>query len=347
MRDEQIRYARSADGVQIAWTEGGTGPRTLVCAANLLSDIKWDMESSARGAIERLERNFRVIRFDHRGQGSSQRNVERQGQDAWVEDLEAVIGAAGLHEPCVLFGGSHASPYTAAFAAKRPDLISHLILGGAYACGALVSPLPQLVAYAEAELELVRLNWDSPTPRARLMIISTFLPDLQAVDMEWCDRLPLTMNAADALRFFRASHEQDARGALPNIRTPTLVMATTDDVVILPEWTRIVAAAIPGAQYLKTPGRNHIPMPSDPGFELMFDHLHAFVATAPADDPLAGLSARERDILEGVRAGLSNEAIALQRNISTKTVRNHLTRVFDKLRVNSRTQAALVAARAN
>jgi pimeloyl-ACP methyl ester carboxylesterase len=143
LQPERIRYARSADGVRIAWAESGKGPRALVLAANHITDIKRAWEEPARGtALRLLGEHFRVIRYDNRGCGSSQRGVERQGQRAWVEDLTAVVEAADLNSPLVLVGFSQAGPAAAQFAAERPDLVSHLIFYGVYSHGAAVSELP-------------------------------------------------------------------------------------------------------------------------------------------------------------------------------------------------------------
>jgi len=338
------RYVRSADGVRIAWTETGAGGATVVLAANQITDFRRDSPGTLRfEAVEWLIERFRVVRYDHRGTGSSQRKVERQGQDAWVEDLEAVVRASG-GAPAIVIAPSQASPYGAVFTARHPELVSHLVLHGAYPAGAKASGLEDEVSRSDAMIELIRVGWDAPNPAARTLVVASLFPDMRPQELAWIANLPLMINREDALRFFSASALQDARDFFPRIRTPTLVMATAEDPVVLPEWSRMVAASIPGAVYVELPGRNHIPLKHDPSWGPYHDHLLAFVADpAPRADRLACLSARERDILAGVCAGLSNEAIALQRNISPKTVRNHLTSIFDKLRVRSRTQAALLA----
>jgi pimeloyl-ACP methyl ester carboxylesterase/DNA-binding CsgD family transcriptional regulator len=343
-----IRYVRSADGVRIAWTESGAGRQTVVLAANHVTDIKNDAAFQNRhDQIQRLTREFRVVRFDNRGCGSSQRHVERQGQDAWVEDLEAVVRAASPHEPVVLSAPSQASPYGAVFAAQHPELVSRLIIHGGYDCGPFAGGNPEGVARTMATLEMIRVGWDVRNPQTRMLVATAFFPEPTADEIRWAERLPDMINREDALRFFEADARQDARTHLANIRTPTLVTACADDPVVLPEWTRAVAAAIPGAQYVELPGKNHIPVVRDAFFEPYFKLFSEFAKAAePSGEHLGCLSKRERQILDGLCAGLSNEAIALERNISPKTVRNHLTRIFDKLQVNSRTQAVLVATRA-
>jgi DNA-binding CsgD family transcriptional regulator/pimeloyl-ACP methyl ester carboxylesterase len=259
-----------------------------------------------------------------------------------------VVRAAAPGERVILFGTSQASIYSAIFAARYPERLTHLVLYGAYPVGYRASGDPEGLRRSEAFLELIRLDWDGPNPVARAMVQTTVFPEPRPQELAWQENLPHMVTREDALRFFKAHDEQDARPHLDSIRTPTLVMATADDRMVLPEWSRAVAAAIPGAVYVELPGYNHVPLPYDPSWEPFFDHLVAFAsAPQPPADRLADLSTRERDILDGVCAGLSNEAIALQRNISIRTVRNHLTRIFDKLRVRSRTQAALLASRSS
>jgi pimeloyl-ACP methyl ester carboxylesterase/DNA-binding CsgD family transcriptional regulator len=347
---ERIRYVRSADGARIAWTESGSGAgrQTVVLAANHITDIKNDANFQNRhDQIQRLNRHFRVVRYDHRGCGSSQRNVKRQGQDAWVEDLEAVVRAASPDGPVVVSSPSQSSPYGAAFAAQHPELVSRLIIHGGYSCGGVAAKLPEAVAREKATLELIRVGWDTPNPQTRMLVATAFFPEPTADEIRWAERLPDMINREDALRFFEADALQDARKHLGKIRAPALVTACADDPVVLPEWSRIVAAAIPGAQYVELAGKNHIPVVRDPFFEPYFKLFVEFAQGAePRRERLGCLSRRERQILDGLCAGLNNEAIALERDISPKTVRNHLTRIFDKLQVNSRTQAILLATRA-
>ena len=344
MRRERIRYARSADGVRIAWAASGQGPQTLVLPPNQVTDIERDWESPMTGPVlARLSEHFRVVRYDQRGCGSSQRDVARHGAAAQVEDLEAVVAGAGIDGPFVLLAISGASIYGAIYVATHPDRVSHFVGYGVAPCGAQAGGLHDEVTRYTALVDTVRIGWEASFSASRMLAANYLILDLSAEEAAWQDtHAPLAANAADAGRVLAAGMDADARPWLGQITTPTLILHAEQDGCILPEWARGYAAAIPGAQYVEVPGRNHVLLARDPGFEPFMGHLLDFVGPAPAA-ALTGLSPRERQILDGVGAGLSNEAIALVNGISPKTVRNHLTRVYDKLGVLSRTQAALVA----
>lgn len=344
---ERIRFARSADGTQIAWAVSGTGPQTLVLAANGVTNIKLDWESPIRrGSLAALSQHFRVVRYDHRGCGSSQRDVERQGLDAWVDDLDAVVEAAGVNEAFILLGKSQAGPHAIAYAARNPARLSHLVLLGGARRGARATGDTQLIAQFDAFLEIIRSGWGGAFPGPSRLATAYLIAEPTEAESRWHEReLPASATAEDAYRFHKAAGEVDATEWLSQVRTPTLVMNAANDVVVLAACSRAVAAAIPGAEYIELPGANHILLTRDPGFALFLAELRAFVSPH-ADDPISdagfgGLSKRERDVLEGVCLGLSNEAIAQQLGLSPKTVRNHLTNIFDTLGVHSRTQAAL------
>ena len=348
MRRDSIRYTRSADGIDLAWAVCGVGPKVLVVPPNAITDIARDWENPIRGPlIAGLAAHFRVIRFDQRGCGSSQREIERQSLEAWIEDIEAVVAAAGLDKPFAVFGVSQGAPASAAYVARHPDRVSHFVAYGASRRGLRATGNPGLIAYHEARTALIRQGLDAPHPGARMLLASEMGVDLGPEAFSAVvAHLRRAVSGADAARLLDAAADVDVRDILAGIRTPTLVMHTAEVVGSDVKLGRNFASSIPGAEYIQLPGHNHILTPQDPAHALMLQHIAEFVHQGRGEDPLSALSPRERDILDGVCAGLSNEAIALQRHISAKTVRNHLTQIFDKLGVMTRTQAAVLATEA-
>jgi DNA-binding NarL/FixJ family response regulator len=139
----------------------------------------------------------------------------------------------------------------------------------------------------------------------------------------------------------------DVREHLPNIRVPTLVVHARHDEIVPFSASKVFATEIPNAEFVQLESRNHILLKDEPAWERFKDVVLEFTGrprARGAEDPLfAALSARERDILTALVAGRSNADIGTTLHISEKTVRNSLTRIFEKLGVRTRTQAAVLA----
>jgi DNA-binding NarL/FixJ family response regulator len=128
---------------------------------------------------------------------------------------------------------------------------------------------------------------------------------------------------------------------------PTLVLHGRDDEVVPLATGRVIAAGIPDAQFVQLESRNHILLEDEPAWERFKAEVLAFTGrdAAAAEDgaPFDALSERERQILALVAEGRNNIDIGKTLFISDKTVRNHVTRIFEKLGVSSRAQAIVLA----
>jgi len=152
---QEIRFCTAADGTRLAYATSGTGP-PLVKAANWLSHLDYDWESPVwRHWLAELSRRFRLIRYDERGCGLSDWDIGRFSFDDWVDDLEAVVDAAGL-DRFPLLGISQGGPVAIAYAVRHPERISHLVLLGSYAQGRRKrARTPDEHDLAEARIEVV------------------------------------------------------------------------------------------------------------------------------------------------------------------------------------------------
>jgi DNA-binding NarL/FixJ family response regulator len=131
---------------------------------------------------------------------------------------------------------------------------------------------------------------------------------------------------------------------LPEVRVPTLVIHGRDDGVVPIEEGRLLARAIPDAEFVEVDSRNHILLEAEPGWARFQDAvLHAMRPGQGGSGVFDALSAREREVLGLMGGGLSNGDIADRLSISEKTVRNHASNIFDKLGVWSRAQAIVFA----
>jgi pimeloyl-ACP methyl ester carboxylesterase len=343
-----IRYLQTSDGVQLAWASTGRGP-VLVKAANWLTHLQYDLESPVWEHWLRFGADhFRFIRYDERGCGMTQWKVPEVSLARWVDDLEGVIEAAAPEGPVALLGISQGAATCIAYAVRHPERVSHLILYGGYATGWARRGDAEGLRRYEAIVDLIRLGWGSDNPAFRQVFTSRFIPGGSPQQIEWFNELcRRTTTPEIAAHLMLARSEIDVTALLTQVRTPTLVMHSVQDDVTPISASRELAVAIPNAEFVQLESRNHVLLKEEPAWakfkEAVLDFTGQSAAVREKDRALPELSARERAVLACLLAGQSNAQIAAALHISDKTVRNILTRVFDKMGVQSRAQAIVYA----
>ena len=351
--DQQIRFATSPDGVRLAYAIHGTGP-PLVKVANWLSHLEFDWSSPVwRHWLTELGRDHRVVRYDERGSGLSDRTVADYTFDAWVRDLEAVVDAAGL-DRFSLFGMSQGGAVAISYAVRHPERVSHLVLYGAYGRGRLArNPSAEERAEAELLLHLTRVGWGTANPAFRRVFTMLFFPDATPDQAAAFDELQrVSSSPEDAVRFRRVFHDIDVSSVAPRLRVPTLILHARDDGMVPFEEGRRLASLIPGAEFVPLDGRNHILLADEPAWPGFIAKVRAFLATtrpsprgttvAELPDPL---SDREHEVLALVAAGLSNAQISDELVLSVRTVERHLSNIYTKFGVSGKAARAAAAAR--
>ena len=337
---QEIRFCRSFDGTRIAYATAGEGP-PLVKAPHWLTHLEYEWQSPIwRRWIASLAQGRTLVRMDERGCGLSDRGVREFSLAHYVNDLEAVIDAAGL-ERFALFGHSQGGAIALEYAARHPERVSHLVLLGTYARGRL-KRLPQRREESEAQLKLVEVGWGGDDPSYRQFFASQFMPGATLEQLRLMSELQrMSSSPEDAVRILRSFYEIDVSESLPRISCPTLVLHARGDLRVGFEEGRSVAAAIPDARFVPLESDNHILLEHEPAFARFFAELDAFLPGKRASFPV--LTARESEILEHIARGLDNAQIAARLALSEKTVRNHITHIFDKIGVESRAQAIVLA----
>ncbi|HKP70547.1 MAG TPA: alpha/beta fold hydrolase [Pyrinomonadaceae bacterium] len=345
---QRIRYLRASDGVRIAWAEAGKGP-TLVKAANWLTHLEYEWESPVwKHWLRFFGSHFRYVRYDERGCGMTDWNSGDLSVGQWADDLEAVINAAKIKEPFALLGISQGSAACLAYALKHPERVSHLILYGGYARGPYRRNDNERAQMYKAIIDIVRLGWGSDNPTFRQVFTSRFIPGGSEQQLSWFNDLcTKTTSAEIAATLLESRAVVDVTDLLGQVRTPTLVLHSREDDVVPISEGRLLATEIPGAQFVELNSKNHVLLESEPAWNRFCDEVLEFtgqsVEAAGEDSAFASLSAREREVLSHISEGLSNAEIAGRLSISEKTVRNHVSNVFNKLGVWTRAQAIVFA----
>ena len=343
---QTIRYVRASDGVQIAWAESGTGA-PLVKAATWLTHLEYDLESPVwHHWTSFLSNHFRYIRYDERGCGMTEWNVGDMSMDRKVEDLKTVIDAAGITEPVTLLGMSHGAAVCIAFAVRYPQLVARMIFYGGFARGALKRNNPDAVRTFEAIISLSS-QWGSDNPAFRQVFTSRFIPGGTDEQLRWFNELCLKTTSPElAGELLRTRGLTDVSSLLSKVRVPTLVIHARQDGVCPVSEGRLIATEIAGAHFVELESRNHVLLEHEPAWTRFQEEVLGFAGVPKhggAADAFNELSPRERETLSLLAEGLSNSEIAERLGISEKTVRNHLSHLFDKLGVWSRAQAIVFA----
>lgn len=347
---QQIRFCTSRDGTRIAFATCGSGP-PLVWAAHWVHHLKFDWDSPVwRPWLSMLARRHTLIRYDMRGCGLSDREGVEFSFEKFVEDLEAVIEAAGL-DRFVLFGTVNGSAISVTYAVRHPDRVSHLVLYAGYVRNRLAgSPPPQEAEEARARLKVIEIGWPNDTPAYGQFFTSLHMPDASAEQFQsFNDLVRRTTSPANAVAMLRAFFRIDVRDIVPTVRCPTLVLHSREDSIIPFEQGRSVAGLIPGARFVPIESRNHVLLETEPAWRQFVEAFDDFLPAAPAWPagigvaPPDGLTAREHEVLELVAQGLDNDAIGKQLHISKRTARNHVSLILSKLGVKSRAQAIVRA----
>lgn len=269
MDPPETRYAKSGD-IDIAYQVVGDGPLDIVFVPGFVSnlDISWE----APGRVEfysRLASFSRLILFDKRGTGLSDRLAGIATLEERMDDVRAVMDAAGSQR-AALFGISEGGPMSLLFAATYPERARALVLLASFA-----RP-PTLTPERLAE-DIAKISRDWGTGR---FLADTFAPDLalDAVALRNYARLERqSASPSAAISVLRMNSEIDARHILPAIRTPTLILHRVGDARVTIDAGRYLAEHIPGAKFIELPGTNHIPFGEPRVVDRICDEIEEFL----------------------------------------------------------------------
>jgi DNA-binding winged helix-turn-helix (wHTH) protein len=275
---QDIQFCTAPDGVRLGYATLGEGP-SLVKAANWLTHLEYDWESPLwHPTLERLAARRRFFRYDGRGSGLSDWDVDDISFETFVMDLETVVNAAGL-EHFALLGISQGCAVSIAYAVRHPERVSSLILYGGYALGRMVRGDQEEIERAHAFLTLIRQGWGDENSALLPAFSATMIPDGSSEQIRaLVDLQRHTATAENAVRIRETCDKIDVVELLPQINVPTLVLHARHDSVAPLEQGRLIASSIPKAHFVSLDGNNHLPLPGERAWERMLAEIDLFLA---------------------------------------------------------------------
>ena len=253
-----IHFARSGE-ISVAYRVVGTGPLDLVYVQGAYShlEVEWELPAY-RSFCERLGEFNRLILFDKRGMGMSDRVPGATTLETRMDDIRAVLDAVGSQRATIM-GESEGGPLAMLFAAAHPERTRALILQGAEVRERKDTDWPWGEASAEefdAAMHGLADRWGEGRG---FRYLAPSVGDV-AWGRAWLGRVQLNAGTPGAMEaFMRMAFEIDVRDVVPSLRVPTLILHSVDDQVCHVENARFLARTIPGARYIELPGSDHLP----------------------------------------------------------------------------------------
>jgi pimeloyl-ACP methyl ester carboxylesterase len=269
----ETRYTKSGD-INIAYQVVGSGPRDLILVPGWVSNVEvfWEEPAVAR-FLGRLASFSRLILFDKRGTGLSDRLGELPNLETRMDDVRAVMDAVGS-ERAALCGYSEGGVMCALFAATYPARTSGLIMIGSYA---RLKPAPdhpwgRTPEAVDSFLESIQRDWGGPVG---LDIRAPSLMHDERARHWWARFLRMSASPGAAAALTRMNYEIDIRHILPAIRVPTLILHATGDLTTNVGASRYMAGRIPEAKLVELPSTDHLPWAADA--DAIVDEIEEFV----------------------------------------------------------------------
>ena len=349
IRVPRVSYARSADGVSLAFTVAGDGPALVFVPWVPFSNLRMEWQNPLLHQVfEQLAQELTLVHYDGRGTGHSQRDVTDVSLEAMVSDLEAVIGRTGLTQVSLL-GQYNACPHAIAYAARHPERVSRMVLFGGSARGWTAMSARQ----TQALLSLIEQDWDLFADTAAHQWMGWSAGEAgRAV----ADGIRAAVTPQIARATMQAASAADVTELLPRVAARTLVLHPRDMTQIPVDVAQSLAIALPRGRLVLLEGAQPVLFTEHP--DEIVSLLTSFFrdGVEPAETPSAvaagrpvppsdGLSPRELEVLRLLAAGESNAQIARRLGLSTHTVERHVANLYRKIGARGRADATAYALR--
>ncbi len=276
--NQQVTFCTAADGVQIACASVGDGP-PLFKAPNWLNHLEYEWRSPVWGPFFReVARHSRLVRFDQRGNGLSDWEVNEISEDAMIADMATVADAMDLGRVALL-GISQGCAFSIRYAVENPERVSCLVLLGGFVRGRMMRRSEDQEDMFRAAQTMIRHGWGSSNPAYRHLFTESFMPDATPEQKRSLDELQrITTNAENAERIWLMNAAVEVSELARQVRVPTLVLHCRDDQMCPLAEGRRMAGLIPDARFVELEGANHVLIQGTPAFDQFFSEVPPFLS---------------------------------------------------------------------
>ena len=274
--EQDIQFFTTSDGVRLAYTVDGNGP-PLVRAIDWLNHLDFEWKNPYRRHwFSHIMCHNTLLRYDQRGSGLSDWNVDDFSFERSLADFEELIASVGF-DKFALVGSCQGGPIGMAYAARHPERVTKLILVGSFARG-WPPPGSMMLEQFNAMLTLIRLGWGRDNPAFRQLWTTLFRPDASPEEVEWMNEFQRITSSPDNAALMMAEFPKiDITDLLPRVSCPTLVIHSRDEAVVPASEGRLIASRIRGARYVELPSRSHEVVPGEPAWQIFVDEVSRFL----------------------------------------------------------------------
>ena len=275
--NQEIRYCSSKDNTIIAYAKVGNGP-PLLKAPNFMSSLEHDWRSPIWMHLYRfLAEGNTLVRFDQRGNGSSDLDPLEITFNSFVEDMEAVVNESKI-DKFPLLGVSQGCAVSIAYAIRNPNKVSHLILIGGFARGKGQRGDPSYEEKSKMEQTMILSGWEDENPAFRQYFTTSMIPEGSKEQMDSFNNImKITTSAKNAAKISSVNDQIDVSDILLKLEVPTLIFHCTDDARVPISEGKFMAANIKNSKFIPIKSKNHVLLETEQGWDLFKEEVTKFL----------------------------------------------------------------------
>jgi class 3 adenylate cyclase/pimeloyl-ACP methyl ester carboxylesterase len=276
-KSQEIRFCKTADNVRLAWTINGDGP-TVVKSPNWIGHLQLDWRNPGLVPIlTSIAERRRLVRFDARGNGLSDWDPAEISFESFVNDLECVFDAAQVDRAAIL-SLSQGCAVSAAFAARRPERVSAIVMIGGFPIGRAKRDAPMDRERAEAMRAMMAVGWHDESPSLRDLLAQIIVPGASEEERQrFAEDMREIISPENLSRFRDAIDNLDVTHLLSNVKAPCLVLHCRGDRMQPVEQGRMFAAGLPNSRFIAYDSVNHVVPENDPVWPQLERDVQSFL----------------------------------------------------------------------